>query len=989
MDEPAASGFIERRRAPRPTRGRGISLFQRLLAALLVVGVVTAAPVFWVSFDYSQRQALARMEKDLAQQISMIGAGFEQEYRVATQRSLKQIASSEVLAGVLASGREERMVNAKLLEAAFANIAREHAAYSGLYFLNDAGQELAAVVDRQRAGNPAAPASWLRPPEDTKPTATMAAGRRLFERISTTPALLSSGNMEWFMPPRDILVEGPFVDERDRQSLLMGIAILDPDNGAFSGVAMLRVSLQTFLERLQDVKVFDENVIWLFARDGSALLTPEKAAASFNPVPAFSAEAAGDPETVHATDGLVTYLDIGLPEARALLRLSYAVPYSLLAKDFAATRQVFLIVMLLSAGAVLVLAYVVSRTISRPVAKLADAAARLARGDLSARVDASTGGELQVLVNSFNRMSDNLRQAHDARSAAMDLLRRTASLLRTEPATADGAESDMDAVEEDERDLRRVSELIRDLITERERHLAQLKASADAAEAANRAKSDFLANMSHEIRTPMNGIIGMADLALDADADAERVEYMRIVKSSAESLLGIINDILDFSKIEAGKLQVERVPYGLTPAVQGVLDTLGVRAREKGLQLRTEFAADVPAAVVGDPTRLRQVLLNLVGNAIKFTERGNITVAVSVSERSATTARLDFAVRDTGIGIPADKLESIFEAFSQADTSTTRKYGGTGLGLSITSHLVELMGGMLEVDSRPGEGSTFHFSLPLGLADEGVLHAAADEATGKGDRPAGSLDVLLVEDNPVNQQLAIRLLEKWGHHIVLAVNGREAVDMVTAGARFDLVLMDMQMPVLGGIAATREIRAFEADTGAPRLRIVAMTANAMQSDRDACLAAGMDDYLAKPIQKDELAARLRMAGPSPAESDATIYAGTAELMLEDFDYAAALARQDGEIIEILAPAFLQHAQGELDALAGALAVGDAAEVMRLAHGLKGSLAAFGARPAERLADDMEQRARRGELDGMPSLLHQLGSATAALKRVLAALPAQA
>jgi CheY-like chemotaxis protein len=391
--------------------------------------------------------------------------------------------------------------------------------------------------------------------------------------------------------------------------------------------------------------------------------------------------------------------------------------------------------------------------------------------------------------------------------------------------------------------------------------------------------------------------------------------------------------------------------------------------------------------VTGDPTRLRQVLLNLVGNAIKFTDQGEITVALRLVGRNAAAAHIEFSVRDTGIGIPADKLDSIFEAFSQADTSTTRKYGGTGLGLSITSHLVELMGGSLDVESRPAAGSTFHFTLPLGLAEEGALTAASGEpAAGEADRAAGSLSVLLVEDNPVNQQLAIRLLEKWGHHIVLAVNGREAVDMVTAGARFDLVLMDMQMPVLGGIAATREIRAYEATAGAPPLRIVAMTANAMQGDREACLAAGMDDYLSKPIQKEELAARLRMAGSVAAASEATIYAGSTDSGAEEFDYAAALGHQDAEIIEILAPAFLQYAQGELDAIAGALAIGDAEEVMRRAHGLKGTLAAFGARPAERLAETMEHRARQGELSDMPSLLHQLAANTATLKQTLATLP---
>ena len=392
------------------------------------------------------------------------------------------------------------------------------------------------------------------------------------------------------------------------------------------------------------------------------------------------------------------------------------------------------------------------------------------------------------------------------------------------------------------------------VIREQLSRAAQLQ---ETAEAANRAKSEFLANMSHEIRTPMNGVIGMINLVLDSHPTPEQFECLDMARSSANSLLTVINDILDFSKIEAGKLDLDCVDFDLRRCLEETIRTFAPRAREKGIKLACGVQPDVPTLICGDPARLRQVIVNLIGNALKFTEKGEIILRVELGRIQDDSLRLQFQVSDTGIGIPPQKQSLIFEAFAQADSSTTRKYGGTGLGLSISSHIVRLMGGCMWVESEPGSGSRFYFTADMKRVQEPVPVESARLESPLVERrlpPVGlsqpSLRILLAEDNIINQRLGRKLLEKQGHVVTVAGNGREALGLLE-GNEFDLVLMDVQMPEMDGLEATAALREREKKTGA-HLPVIALTAHAMKGDEETCLAAGMDAYLTKPIVPAEL-----------------------------------------------------------------------------------------------------------------------------------------
>nr|WP_295785638.1 ATP-binding protein [Rhodoferax sp.] len=528
-----------------------------------------------------------------------------------------------------------------------------------------------------------------------------------------------------------------------------------------------------------------------------------------------------------------------------------------------------------------------------------------------------------------------------------------------------------------------VSRAFNQMISALERQTVALSQSRDVAEAAMHAKSDFLATMSHEIRTPMNGILGMLKLLQHTELSTSQANYARNAERATQSLLGIINNILDFSKVDAGKLELDTARFALSDLLHELSVMLSATGDKRPVEVLFSVGPDVPTALVGDALRLRQILLNLAGNAFKFTEKGQVVVGIRVMSTEADHVQLEFSVSDTGIGIAPDKLGYIFEGFSQAESSTTRRFGGTGLGLAISKRLVRVMGGDLQVESAVGQGSRFFFQIRLAIAEQRVT--ARPERETLGSKRLAPLSLLVVEDNVLNQQVARELLERSGAQVTIAEGGLPGVALALAAEPpFDAILMDLQMPDIDGFEATRRIYA------QPRLRttpIIAMTANAMESDKLACRAVGMCDHVSKPIDLEQLISTIlrhvgRRAGDPATRPPVEAPSDSAAIV----DSAAAIERLGGshEFYQTIAAVFLHDGLAQYNELVQRVARGDNANALRNAHTLKGLAATVGANPLAAAAAHTESLLKRlVAADAQPQALTRVNESLVSLGAQLA------
>ena len=1088
------------------TPNQGISIFARILAAFLLVNIVSCSVLIFLAYGFSRHLVQKRTKENIEQQLTIIHDNFNYEFPIDMRRSINSLASSSTLDEYLLVSKAEKSIVGKKYEKIFRQMLKDHSSYHSIAFVDSDGEVQIEVVGNRRSRKN----FDLKSPSLDASSPFLTAAAELFDILESTPLLLSSGNMEWFMPPREMQIRGPFIDEEGMVSFVAAIAKIDLDIGDFGGVVMIRQHLMDFFKDLRAVTVFDENLVWVFGAHGQVLQQPQNSAVAFDPTPYMSPTFQGSVRIDDVDDGIIAYQDFSVVPGQPLVRIAIGIPAALMFKDFKPAIRFFSLVLLGSIGIVLLVSLYVSRYLSKPIVELADASVCLAEGDLGARVRMRTTGEVQVLIDNFNCMSEKLLDSIDSRDQAVEsLVNEVAERKRTQ------------------------SELLR--------QAEQLTHARIAAESAARTKSQFLASMSHEIRTPINGVVGMAELLANSGLNEKQRRFAHVILRSGQSLLGVINDILDLSKIEAQKLELDNSPFDLRWLVEDVAEQLGIMAHQNGLELVCDVSLDLHGAVHGDAQRLRQVLVNLIGNAIKFTERGQVLVRVHPMADSTRAKQLPvrFEVIDTGIGIDADAQRQIFDSFTQADGSTSRQFGGTGLGLTISQNLVRLMQGEIGVESALGDGSTFWFTAIFDHAPAKEGAAAKDSillrtlvlddnddsrmilarqleawkieharvADGRGalallrqaaamgepfsvvlvDRFMPSMDgmefarrvredaalaatqlvllspvtedgvagtwrapafvdvltkplrqsdlyeclrsvcggsgpcasdggdwsderegpncgapnsrdamprtrftakILVAEDNAVNQELIREILVQLGCQVTLVEDGGAAVEAIKSES-FDLVFMDCQMPGVDGFDGTTAIRVHENEGGKKhQTPIVALTANAMDGDRDRCLEAGMDDYLAKPFMCADLVAMLSRWLPNeslnefddrdePAASSSDCPTDNPAAIKRDVD-PAALKRirdmagpQGKELLIRVVERYLKETPILLGELAAAARAADYKTVGNVSHSIKSSSAYLGALSFSELCRAVEAACRSGQLAGIDARLEEM------------------
>jgi two-component system sensor histidine kinase/response regulator len=796
----------------------GISIFVRILIVFMVVNITTSAVLILIAYLFNGSLIEKRAKESIVQQIGGIHDNFENNYNSILHRTLHSLADSPILEDYLLTPDAEKLIVVQKVEQLLAQAMKNSPTLQGIRFADAAGDVRISVFEklRRKESINLKSATGSSPAE---PPASLQVSMKLFQELAGAPLVLDSGYMEWFIPPREVAVAGPFLDEQGRYSAIAGIPKLDLESRSLGGVLLVRQRLDGFFDYLREVKFFDENPVWVLDGKGNVLQRPKNASMTFDAGGRLPPEFQGKVRLLEVKEGLLAVQDLSVVPGKTFVRIVVSIPSSLLTKDFGPVIRFFSVVLLASLLVVLLVALYVSRYLSRPIVELSSAVARFAGGDLSTQVSIKTSGEVQTLVESFNRMTGELREMISARDATRELM-----------------------------------------------------AAKAMAEDANRAKSQFLANMSHEIRTPMNGVLGMAELLLDAGLNETQRRYAQTISKSGRALLTVINGILDFSKIEAGRLELDPIEVDVRELSEETLQLMAPVAHEKGLEMACLVAPEVPECIRADPVRLRQILLNLLANALKFTEHGEVTVSIGLAAggeapRDAGSAPpqclLNFTVSDTGIGISPEGQTRLFQPFSQADGSTTRRFGGTGLGLAVSKQLAEMMGGEIGVDSETGRGSRFWFTIRADILEN--VRPAPQCADLIGVR------VLIVEDNATNRTILQHQVTALGASCEVAADGLAGLEALRAalaqGRPYQRALIDMKRPGMNGIELVRAVRA---DTALCHTRLAMLTSLAAAGETAATRAAGADAYLTKPVRREELLNALARLMAAPAAAPAAL-----------------------------------------------------------------------------------------------------------------------